>query len=338
VCICDVLWCSVVNAVSIWAPSIIWSSLPSLVVGWQVMRVLAVALNYQTCGLMMDLNDGRFMQNGGCGYVLKPAVMRDEIAYFRAGTRDIIPGISPQILHIKVCIIVIRGWFVSLSVISPQILHIKVCIIMIRGWFVSLSVKCSVKLILMCSVVSECVVNIYCFLLRALACQLLTCRDDTSHQPVDVWFPNYLLESKDFTVDFWTTLHTITVQTYWYRLHVEVTKRLHGNWTAVLLHTVAVARLNILSTVRLHMYYCFSAKDIGPSSIVHPVVISQKQSKIDPIEYIRKLALLTLLPHSHAAQKLPSGDTRGFKYKICTNINMAFCSTWHQTTAVVNQA
>ena len=313
-CICDVLWCSVVNAVSIWAPSIIWSSLPSLVVGWQVMRVLAVALNYQTCGLMMDLNDGRFMQNGGCGYVLKPAVMRDEIAYFRAGTRDIIPGISPQILHIKVCIIVICGWFVSLSV------------------------KCSVKLILMCSVVSECVVNIYCFLLRALACQLLTCRDDTSHQPVDVWFPNYLLESKDFTVDFWTTLHTITVQTYWYRLHVEVTKRLHGNWTAVLLHTVAVARLNILSTVRLHMYYCFSAKDIGPSSIVHPVVISQKQSKIDPIEYIRKLALLTLLPHSHAAQKLPSGDTRGFKYKICTNINMAFCSTWHQTTAVVNQA
>lgn len=67
-------------------------------------RVLAVALNYQTCGLMMDLSDGRFMQNGACGYVLKPAVMRDEIAYFRAGTRDIIPGISPQILHIKVCI------------------------------------------------------------------------------------------------------------------------------------------------------------------------------------------------------------------------------------------
>jgi len=68
------------------------------------MHVVAVALNYQTCGLMMDLSDGRFMQNGGCGYVLKPAVMRDEIAYFRAGTRDIIPGISPQVLQIKVCI------------------------------------------------------------------------------------------------------------------------------------------------------------------------------------------------------------------------------------------
>lgn len=69
-----------------------------------LMHVVAVALNYQTCGLMMDLSDGRFMQNGGCGYVLKPAVMRDEIAYFRAGTRDIIPGISPQVLQIKVCI------------------------------------------------------------------------------------------------------------------------------------------------------------------------------------------------------------------------------------------
>lgn len=51
---------------------------------------------------MMDLNDGRFMQNGGSGYVLKPAIMREEIAYFSANTRDVIPGVSPQILHIKV--------------------------------------------------------------------------------------------------------------------------------------------------------------------------------------------------------------------------------------------
>jgi len=76
--------------------------------------VITVALNYQTCGLMMDLSDGRFMQNGGCGYVLKPTVMRDEISYFRAGTRDIIPGISPQILHVKVGIAVIRGSFCRL--------------------------------------------------------------------------------------------------------------------------------------------------------------------------------------------------------------------------------
>ena len=40
---------------------------------------VSVALNYQTPGLMMNLNDGKFVENGGCGYVLKPAVMREGI-------------------------------------------------------------------------------------------------------------------------------------------------------------------------------------------------------------------------------------------------------------------
>ncbi|XP_067055342.1 inactive phospholipase C-like protein 1 [Acropora muricata] len=61
-----------------------------------------VALNYQTPGVMMNLNTGKFLENGGCGYVLKPAVMREEIAYFNPNTKDVIPGISPQILQIKV--------------------------------------------------------------------------------------------------------------------------------------------------------------------------------------------------------------------------------------------
>uniref|UniRef100_UPI00358E8B70 1-phosphatidylinositol 4,5-bisphosphate phosphodiesterase delta-4-like isoform X2 n=1 Tax=Myxine glutinosa TaxID=7769 RepID=UPI00358E8B70 len=34
-----------------------------------------VALNFQTPGREMDLNGGRFRQNGGCGYVLKPTYM-----------------------------------------------------------------------------------------------------------------------------------------------------------------------------------------------------------------------------------------------------------------------
>ena len=34
-----------------------------------------VALNYQTPGLPMQLNDSKFRENGGCGYVLKPAYM-----------------------------------------------------------------------------------------------------------------------------------------------------------------------------------------------------------------------------------------------------------------------
>ncbi|KAL3841874.1 hypothetical protein ACJMK2_019969 [Sinanodonta woodiana] len=61
-----------------------------------------VAMNYQTPGLMMDLYNGWFCKNGGCGYVLKPAIMREEIAYFSANTKDVIPGVSPQILHIKI--------------------------------------------------------------------------------------------------------------------------------------------------------------------------------------------------------------------------------------------
>ncbi|XP_070532655.1 inactive phospholipase C-like protein 2 isoform X2 [Ptychodera flava] len=61
-----------------------------------------VTQNYQTPGLMMDLYEGRFKQNGGCGFVLKPAVMREEIAFFSANTKEMIPGVSPQILHIKI--------------------------------------------------------------------------------------------------------------------------------------------------------------------------------------------------------------------------------------------
>ncbi|KAM6958877.1 inactive phospholipase C-like protein 2 [Aplochiton taeniatus] len=61
-----------------------------------------VAMNYQTAGLMMDLNTSWFRQNGNCGYVLRPAIMRQEVSYFSADTRDTVPGVSPQLLHVKV--------------------------------------------------------------------------------------------------------------------------------------------------------------------------------------------------------------------------------------------
>uniref|UniRef100_A0A8B9RKY6 Phosphoinositide phospholipase C n=1 Tax=Astyanax mexicanus TaxID=7994 RepID=A0A8B9RKY6_ASTMX len=61
-----------------------------------------VAMNYQTPGLMMDLNLGWFRQNGNCGYVLRPSIMRDEVSYFSANARDSLPGVSAQLLHIKV--------------------------------------------------------------------------------------------------------------------------------------------------------------------------------------------------------------------------------------------
>jgi hypothetical protein len=49
-----------------------YDPVPSWNVGSQM-----VALNYQTPGLQMQLNDGKFRDNGGCGWVLKPAFLRD---------------------------------------------------------------------------------------------------------------------------------------------------------------------------------------------------------------------------------------------------------------------
>ncbi|XP_044305306.1 inactive phospholipase C-like protein 2 [Varanus komodoensis] len=61
-----------------------------------------VAMNFQTPGLMMDLNIGWFRQNGNCGYVLRPAIMREEVSFFSANTKDSVPGVSPQLLHVKI--------------------------------------------------------------------------------------------------------------------------------------------------------------------------------------------------------------------------------------------
>ncbi|CAL8297453.1 unnamed protein product [Lota lota] len=61
-----------------------------------------VAMNYQTAGLMMDMNTAWFRQNGNCGYVLRPAIMRQEVSYFSANTREMVPGVAPQLLHVKV--------------------------------------------------------------------------------------------------------------------------------------------------------------------------------------------------------------------------------------------
>ncbi|NXY22257.1 PLCZ1 phosphodiesterase, partial [Atrichornis clamosus] len=41
-----------------------------------------VALNFQTPGTQMELQDGKFLDNGGCGYVLKPEFLRDPNARF----------------------------------------------------------------------------------------------------------------------------------------------------------------------------------------------------------------------------------------------------------------
>ena len=55
----------------------------------------------------MDLNNGMFLKNGGCGYILKPSIMRDPYAYFSPKPSESTTSgedwaSSPQTLNIKV--------------------------------------------------------------------------------------------------------------------------------------------------------------------------------------------------------------------------------------------
>ncbi len=55
-----------------------------------------VALNYQTPCVQMHLNDAKFRENGGCGYVLKPGYMLPGGAMPKAGYRLVVHVISGQ--------------------------------------------------------------------------------------------------------------------------------------------------------------------------------------------------------------------------------------------------
>ncbi|KAM6960654.1 1-phosphatidylinositol 4,5-bisphosphate phosphodiesterase zeta-1-like [Aplochiton taeniatus] len=66
---------------------------------WNVGSQL-VALNYQSPGRPMDLNNGRFQDNGGCGYVLKPPVLRANQTSFDPNSS--FPGQKPTHLLLKV--------------------------------------------------------------------------------------------------------------------------------------------------------------------------------------------------------------------------------------------
>ncbi|KAL7869085.1 hypothetical protein AOLI_G00130730 [Acnodon oligacanthus] len=61
-----------------------------------------VALNFQTDGEQMDLNRGRFLPNGHCGYVLKPSFLCQPDSEFNPENTGGGPGHSPTLLTIKV--------------------------------------------------------------------------------------------------------------------------------------------------------------------------------------------------------------------------------------------
>ncbi|TNN36593.1 1-phosphatidylinositol 4,5-bisphosphate phosphodiesterase delta-4 [Liparis tanakae] len=61
-----------------------------------------VALNFQTAGEGMDLNDALFGLNGGCGYVLKPSFMREGEKRFDPEIPQQRDGYQPVVLTIQV--------------------------------------------------------------------------------------------------------------------------------------------------------------------------------------------------------------------------------------------
>ena len=67
-----------------------------------------VTLNFQTGDTYIHLNQGFFRRNGGCGYILKPAVMRKEdpgggSTPFDPKMQEPHPDIPPIEFEIEVC-------------------------------------------------------------------------------------------------------------------------------------------------------------------------------------------------------------------------------------------
>lgn len=61
-----------------------------------------VALNFQTPGKEMDLNQARFLPNGKCGYILKPEFQRDPASQFDPKNLRVGPWLKKKTLHIMI--------------------------------------------------------------------------------------------------------------------------------------------------------------------------------------------------------------------------------------------
>uniref|UniRef100_A0A8C1KAL0 Phosphoinositide phospholipase C n=1 Tax=Cyprinus carpio TaxID=7962 RepID=A0A8C1KAL0_CYPCA len=61
-----------------------------------------VALNFQTPGKEMDLNQARFLPNGKCGYILKPEFQRDPASQFDPANLRVGPWLKRKTLHVMI--------------------------------------------------------------------------------------------------------------------------------------------------------------------------------------------------------------------------------------------
>lgn len=63
---------------------------------------LKVALNFQTPSKEMHINQGRFIQNGVCGYILKPEFQRSLSSQFDPNTLSRGPWLKKKTFHVMV--------------------------------------------------------------------------------------------------------------------------------------------------------------------------------------------------------------------------------------------
>ncbi|KAM6964012.1 1-phosphatidylinositol 4,5-bisphosphate phosphodiesterase delta-3-A-like [Tautogolabrus adspersus] len=83
-----------------------------------------VALNFQTPGEQMDLNHGRFLQNGQCGFTLKPPFMCQPDTTFNPENVGGGPGHRPLLLTVKVISaqqLPKPEWDKPSSIVDPQV-------------------------------------------------------------------------------------------------------------------------------------------------------------------------------------------------------------------------
>ncbi|XP_039978978.1 1-phosphatidylinositol 4,5-bisphosphate phosphodiesterase delta-3-A-like isoform X2 [Xiphias gladius] len=83
-----------------------------------------VALNLQTPGEQMDLNQGRFLQNGQCGYILKPPFMCQIDSTFNPENVGRGPGHRPVLLTVQVISaqqLPKPEWDKPSSIVDPQV-------------------------------------------------------------------------------------------------------------------------------------------------------------------------------------------------------------------------
>ncbi|KAM7382292.1 hypothetical protein PAMA_012919 [Pampus argenteus] len=83
-----------------------------------------VALNFQTPGEQMDLNQGKFLQNGQCGYILKPHFMCQPETTFNPENVGGGPGHSPVLLTVRVISaqqLPKPEWDKPSSIVDPQV-------------------------------------------------------------------------------------------------------------------------------------------------------------------------------------------------------------------------